>query len=99
MIGSLKNSSYLQKRIEENLRRSNEQFSTMVDAVKDYAIFSIDLEGYVKSWNSGAEHIKGYPANEVIGRHFSLFYTKDDQNNGLPEKELSFAFVMREFFC
>ena len=91
MIGSLKNSSYLQKRIEENLRRSNEQFSTMVDAVKDYAIFSIDLEGYVKSWNSGAEHIKGYPANEVIGRHFSLFYTKDDQNNGLPEKELSLA--------
>ena len=91
MIGSLKNSSYLQKRIEENLRRSNEQFSTMVDAVKDYAIFSIDLEGYVKSWNSGAEHIKGYAANEVIGRHFSLFYTKDDQNSGLPEKELSLA--------
>ena len=91
MSGSLRNAADVQKRIEESLRRSNEQFSTMVDAVKDYAIFSIDLEGYVKSWNSSAEHIKGYSASAVIGRHFSIFYTKSDQHSGLPEKELSTA--------
>ena len=63
----------------------------LIDAVVDYAIYMIDLEGRVLSWNSGAARLKGYPADEAIGRRFSEFYTGEDRAAGLPEKALETA--------
>ncbi|HET6380843.1 MAG TPA: PAS domain-containing sensor histidine kinase [candidate division Zixibacteria bacterium] len=60
----------------------------LVDAVTDYAIFLIDADGYVQTWNPGAERIKGYTAAEIIGQHFSRFYTPEDQAAGLPQRRL-----------
>ncbi len=91
MINNLKMTIDMQRRTEESLRRSNEKFSIMVEAVKDYSIFGLDLNGCVRTWNSGAEHINGYPADEIIGHHFSIFYVLSDLNDGLPEKELALA--------
>lgn len=63
----------------------------MIDAVEDYAIFLLDDEGYIKSWNVGAERIKQYTAGEIIGQHFSKFYTVEDQDKDLPTKLLDDA--------
>ncbi len=63
------------KRAEQDLRESEEKFRLMVDGVKDYAIFMIVIEGQVKSWNKGAEGVKGYRAEEVLGQPLSIFYT------------------------
>ena len=60
----------------------------LVNSVKDFAIFMLDPAGYVKSWNLGAEVIKGYKSNEIIGRHFACFYPLEDVENGKPEPEL-----------
>ncbi len=68
-----------------------EQFRLLVDAVQDYAIFMLDPQGNVASWNSGAQRIKGYAANEVIGSHFSRFYTEEERRAGKPEKQLARA--------
>jgi len=70
---------------------SPEQYLQMVEQVKDYAIFILDPKGYILSWNAGAERIKGYRPAEIIGRHFSIFYSKDDVKNGLPQRELEIA--------
>ena len=61
------------------------QFELLVATVKDYAIFLLDPTGHVASWNAGAEHIKGYVAHEVIGKHISLFYTPEDVARGRPK--------------
>src|SRR5437870_5432444 len=66
------------KRAEELLRASEERFHLMVKHVEDYAIFMLDAEGRVATWNAGAERIKGYRADEIIGRHFACFYTPHD---------------------
>lgn len=66
-------------------------YQLLVNGIKDYAIFMIDLNGCVASWNSGAEHIKGYLAGEVIGRPISLFYVPEDIRNGIPENNLQMA--------
>jgi len=63
---------------EETLRASEERFRLLVQTVKDYAIFMLDPEGRVSSWNEGAQQIKQYRAQEIIGRHFSLFYPPED---------------------
>ena len=63
----------------------------MIEAVTDYAIFQLDANGLVSSWNPGAEKIKGYKAEEIIGRHFSCFYTAEDQKAGTPDKVLDTA--------
>ena len=76
---------------EQTLRRSEEQFRLLVQSVTNYAIYMLDPEGHVTSWNSGAERIKGYKADEVIGRHFSSFYTEEDREIGLPRSGLSAA--------
>ena len=76
---------------DESLRRSEEQFRRLVQAVTDYAIFMLDPEGRVTSWNAGAERIKGYKADEIIGEHFSRFYTKEDRADGVPAKALRIA--------
>jgi PAS domain S-box-containing protein len=79
------------RRQEEHLRESEERFRLLMEGVKDYAIFMLDPEGKIASWNSGAELIKGYRAEEVLGRHFSLFYPVDALARGWPEHELRMA--------
>ena len=76
---------------EERLRRSEERFRLLVEGVRDYAIFMLDTHGRIASWNPGAELIKGYRANEIIGQHFSVFYTPDALAQGWPERELQIA--------
>jgi PAS domain S-box-containing protein len=76
------------KRAEEALRDSREQLRLLLDSVKDYAIFMLDPSGQVTSWNQGAERIKGYKPDEIIGRHFSCFYPSEDVLSGKPEREL-----------
>lgn len=66
-------------------------FGKVVEAVDDYAIFSMTPEGVIKDWNLGAEMIKGYTAEEIIGRHFSVFYSVEDQEAGVPQRELEIA--------
>jgi PAS domain S-box-containing protein len=70
---------------------SQERFRLLVESVKDYAIFMLDPTGHVSSWNIGAERIKGYRADEIIGRHFSTFYPPEDVADGKCERELEIA--------
>ena len=79
------------KLAEDGLRRSEERFRLLIEGVEDYAIFSLDPSGRVTSWNAGAEHIKGYLADEIIGRHFSDFYSLEDKQCGKPELALQVA--------
>jgi len=76
---------------EEAVRQSEERFRWMVDNVADCAIIMLDTTGHVVSWNRGAERIKGYTADEIIGQHFSRFYRKEDIKSGKPEQELLIA--------
>jgi PAS domain S-box-containing protein len=73
------------------LRASEERFRLLVQGVADYAIFMLDPTGFVTNWNAGAARIKGYAAEEIIGRHFSQFYTEEDRQDGLPERVLETA--------
>jgi PAS domain S-box-containing protein len=79
------------KAAEQVLHRSEEQFRLLVQGVSDYAIYLLDLEGKVTNWNLGAQRIKGYFANEIIGQHFSRFYTDEDRAAGVPQKALETA--------
>src|SRR6201996_589045 len=79
------------KAAEEALRRSEEQFRLLVQGVTDYAIFMLDAEGHVASWNAGAQRIKGYAPDEIIGSHFSRFYTAADLERNLPATGLAIA--------
>ena len=76
---------------EVKLRQSEEQFRLLVQSVTDYAIFMLDVTGHVASWNAGAQRIKGYAPEEIIGRHFSNFYTEADRAAGLPRIGLETA--------
>lgn len=76
---------------EEVLKRSEEQFRLLVQGVTDYAIYMLDPEGNVASWNPGAQRIKGYDPEEIIGQHFSTFYTAEDREDELPRKALATA--------
>ena len=76
---------------EEALRQSEERFRLLVEGIRDYAIFMLDANGNVATWNVGAKRIKGYDAEEIIGRHFSTFYPTDAVENGWPEHELRVA--------
>ena len=75
----------------EPLRQSNEIFQLLVSSVRDYAIFMLDPDGIVVTWNRGAERIKGYRPQDIIGRHFSTFYSEEDVRSGKPERELEIA--------
>jgi PAS domain S-box-containing protein len=79
------------RRHEEELRESEARFRLLVDSVRDYAIYMLDVNGNVRSWNSGAQALKGYRAEEIIGRHFCAFYTPEDQQAGKPAWELRTA--------
>src|SRR5215467_528075 len=74
--------------VHKALRASEQQFQLLVQGVKDYAIFMLDPQGRITTWNSGAERIKGYRAEEIIGEHFSRFYTQEDQREDVPMRSL-----------
>ena len=76
------------KAAEDALKQSQEQFRLLVHGVSDYAIYMLDLKGIVTNWNLGAHRIKGYSAEEIIGSHFSKFYTDEDRRAGEPQKTL-----------
>src|ERR1700737_254511 len=79
-------------------RLSDEQrFQLLVERVSDYAIYMLTPEGRVNSWNSGAQRFKGYLADEIIGEHFSRFYTAEDQAAGIPSKALQTALIEGKF--
>jgi len=79
------------KVIEERARQDEQRFRILVEGVKDYAIFMLDPYGNVASWNAGAQRIKHYRADEIIGRHFSVFYPEEDVRSGKCEMELEVA--------
>src|SRR5260370_751626 len=76
------------KRAEQVLHESQERFRLLLDGVKDYAIYMLDPDGNVISWNAGAARIKGYQQEEILGKHFSCFYTLEDRKTGKPSREL-----------
>ncbi|MBD1937425.1 PAS domain S-box protein [Microcoleus sp. FACHB-68] len=94
MISSL-NAARL--KAEKRVRVSEENFRLLVQGVKDYAIFMIDPDGYIVSWNEGAENIKGYKAKEIIGQHLSRFYTAEDIAQSRPERILQVAAAKGRF--
>jgi PAS domain S-box-containing protein len=73
---------------EQALRNSEERFRLLVDGTRDHAIFVLDAQGHIASWNAGAERIKGWSASEIIGQHFSVFYPPDAVASGWPQEEL-----------
>jgi len=76
------------RRNEDMLRQSEERFRLLIEAVKDYAIFMLDTQGRVASWNAGAQRINGYRADEIIGEHFRIFYDEEARQRQWPEEEL-----------
>jgi PAS domain S-box-containing protein len=76
---------------ENKIRETERRFRMLVEAVQDYAIFTLDAGGHVNSWNVGAERLKGYKADEILGRHFSAFYPPEDIADGKPQRELVIA--------
>ncbi len=81
------------KQKNEQLQQSEERYYRMIEEVEDYAIIFLDLDGYIRHWNAGAEKIKGYSREEAVGKNFRLFYTRADIENGLPEKLLQEALI------
>ena len=76
---------------DEKLRRTQEEFRLLVQGVTDYGIYMLDPTGHVTTWNAGAQRIKGYAPEEIVGQHFSRFYTDEDRANGLPAEALATA--------
>lgn len=87
----------VQKNTEEELRKSEERFRLLVKGVTDYAIYMLDPEGRVSSWNAGAERFKGYTEDEIIGENFSQFYPAEDREAGVPQSALAQAASMGHF--
>ncbi|OXA79106.1 PAS domain S-box-containing protein [Flavobacterium aquidurense] len=77
--------------MNESLQKSEERYHLMVEEVQEYSIIYLDHQGTVENWNLGAEKIKGYKAEEIIGKNFSKFYTEEDRKNNLPQKLLNIA--------
>ena len=83
---------------EEQLHQSEERFRLLVERVREYAIFMLDVNGFVATWNSGAQRIKGYEAAEIVGKHFRVFYPKEVADAGYPEYELQTAAADGAYF-
>ena len=79
------------RKIEKDFHESERNFRLLVQGITDYAICLLDPEGRVTNWNKGAERIKGYKAKEIVGKHFSVFYTPEDRAENLPQRALSIA--------
>jgi len=77
-----------EKAAADKLLESERRFRLLIEALTDYAIIMLDRDGYVSNWNPGAQRIKGYAAEEIIGKHFSIFYTPEDRASGVPEQAL-----------
>ncbi|MDM0114039.1 PAS domain S-box protein [Variovorax sp. J22R133] len=82
---------------EQALFASEQRFRLLVEGVRDYAIYMLDPSGRVTNWNAGAQLIKGYTAHEILGQHFSRFYTQEDQRNGMPARALQTALAERRY--
>jgi PAS domain S-box-containing protein len=87
------------KKLERNLHESQRNFQLLVEGITDYAIYMLDPEGHVTNWNKGAERIKGYKAREIVGKHFSVFYTPEDRATGLAQKALETARKEKHFLA
>src|SRR2546421_706992 len=82
---------------EQKLRASEELFRLLLDGIKDYAVYMLDSEGRVASWNVGAARIKGYSTEEILGKHISCFYTAEDREAGMPVRTLQSAIATGRF--
>jgi len=91
MAGSKKN--------DRNLYESERDFRLLVEGITDYAIYMLDTSGHITNWNKGAERIKGYKAKEIIGKHFSVFYTPEDRAAELPRQALETARKEKHFLA
>ncbi|MDN4173527.1 PAS domain S-box protein [Nocardioides sp. SOB77] len=80
-----------QRAAEAELHETEQRFRLLVEAVQDYAIFMLDPDGHVASWNAGAQRLKGYSSDDIVGRHFRIFYPVDKQSERHPEHELAIA--------
>ncbi|HYG32310.1 MAG TPA: PAS domain S-box protein [Methylophilaceae bacterium] len=87
----------LVKSKNEHALNEAERYQLLVSAIKDYAIYMLDTEGFITSWNAGAERFKGYTAEEILGQHFSVFLTPEDREKGIPQKALRTAAEQGEF--
>jgi PAS domain S-box-containing protein len=85
------------RKIEKDLHESERNFRLLVQGITDYAICLLDPEGRVTNWNKGAERIKGYKAKEIVGKHFSVFYTPEDRAANLPQQALNIARKEKHF--
>jgi PAS domain S-box-containing protein len=85
------------KRSEQALRESEERFRLLIQGVQEYAIYQLDPLGHVISWNAGAERLKGYREEEILGKHFSVFYPEEDVRNGKPQRSLEEAVRRGQF--
>lgn len=81
----------IQTETKKQLHDQERQFRLMVQNAKDYAFFMIDTQGVIKTWNEGAKNIKGYSADEIIGKNISTFYTEEDKANGIPARNIEIA--------
>jgi PAS domain S-box-containing protein len=88
---SLRRDIVVRAKLEDELRRSEEKFRLLVGGIRDYAVFMLDPEGRIATWNEGAESIKGYKADEIIGEHFSRFYPPELIERKVPQMELEVA--------
>jgi PAS domain S-box-containing protein len=88
---ALRQDIVVRTKLEDELRRSEEKFRLLVGGIRDYAVFMLDPEGRIASWNAGAESIKGYKAEEIIGEHFSRFYPQEAIDAKFPQMELEVA--------
>src|SRR5205823_12686558 len=80
-----------QRQNETELADGEQKFRMLVQGVTDYAIYMIDPRGYITNWNLGGERIKGYTAEEIVGQHFSKFYSAEDREAGIPARALAIA--------
>src|SRR6476469_8349848 len=85
------------KQAERALYESEQRFRMLVQGVRDYAIYMLDRDGNVTNWNTGAASIKGYTADEIVGQHFSRFYTEEDRANGEPQRALQTALTKGKY--